>query len=178
MTGDEIDWTAVREWYEQGHTRDECMRRFGFSKRTWRAAVDLGLVTPRPPGTRVGPEATRSRVAALLEQGHSYREIAEELCVTKSTVAFHARRLGRPVDERFNRRYDWDAIQRAHDSGMRAADLRREFGFSPATWTQAVERGDVVPNSHLIPLEDLLVKGRRETSRGHLKQRLLLWRLL
>ena len=109
----------------------------------------------------------------MLEQGHSYREIAEELSITKSTVAFHARRLGRAVDERFSRRYDWDEIQKAHDGGMRAAELRREFGFSPATWTQAIERGDVVPNSHLIPLEDLLVRGRKGTSRGHLKQRLL-----
>lgn len=170
--GNEIDWAAVRRWYEQGHTRDECMRRFGFSKRSWRGAVDLGLVTPRPAGTQVGPAATRTRVGRLLAEGKSYNEIASALGVSKSTVAFHARRLGRPVDDRFNRRYDWDEVQRAHDGGMRAAECQRTFGFSPATWTSAVRRGDIVPNSHLIPLNELLVAGRG-TSRGHLKARLV-----
>jgi 5-methylcytosine-specific restriction endonuclease McrA len=102
----------------------------------------------------------------------SYGQISTELGISKSTVAFHARRLGRPVDDRFNRRYDWDAVQKAHDSGLRAGECCRRFGFSKGTWTAAVKRGVITPRSRLIPLEKLLVRGRR-TSRGHLKQRLL-----
>jgi hypothetical protein len=166
-----IDWMSVQTWYEAGHTRDQCMEQFGFSKRSWREAVELGLVMPRTPGTQVGPDSTHFKVEQGLRAGKSYRQIAEEIGVVKSTVAFHARRLGRPVDERFNRRYDWDAVQRAHNQGMRALECCRHFGFSRATWTAAVTRGDIIPRSHLIPLDQLLVRGRR-TGRGHLKTRL------
>jgi hypothetical protein len=167
-----IDWMAVQTWYDAGHTRDQCMAEFSFSKRSWREAVELGLVVPRPPGTQVGPDSTRYKVEKGLRDGKSYRQIAEEIGVQKSTVAFHARRLGRPVDDRFNRRYDWDAIQRAHNQGMRAMECCRHFGFSRATWSAAVKRGDIISRSSLIPLDQLLVKSRR-TSRGHLKARLI-----
>ena len=63
-------------------------------------------------------------------------------------------------------------MQEAHDTGLRALECCARFGFSKATWSSAVARGDVVPRSHLIPLEDLLVTGRR-THRGHLKRRLI-----
>ena len=76
------------------------------------------------------------------------------------------------MDDRFNRRYDWDAVQRAHDGGLRALECCAKFGFSRASWCKAVETGRIKPRSHLIPVERLLVKGRR-TSRGHLKQRLI-----
>lgn len=120
----------------------------------------------------MGPNATRTKVERLLADGRSYGEIAELIGVRKSTVAFHARRLGRPVDDRFNLRYDWAAIQRAHDAGMRAMECAEHFGFSRGTWSMAVSRGDITPRSRLIPMDQLLVEGRR-TSRGHLKRRLI-----
>src|SRR6266496_6665887 len=55
---------------------------------------------------------------------------------------------------------------------MRAMECCRHFGFSRATWCKAVASGRVQPRSHLIPLEELLVKGR-PTNRSHLKMRLL-----
>ena len=115
---------------------------------------------------------TRAKVKALYESGLSQQEIAVELGLTKGTVAFHVRRFGVPIDERFARRYDWKAVQEAHDSGLRALECCARFGFSKATWSSAVERGDIVPHSHLIPIQELLVAGRR-TQRGHLKRRLL-----
>jgi 5-methylcytosine-specific restriction endonuclease McrA len=48
----------------------------------------------------------------------------------------------------------------------------KRFGFSYDSWRSAVNRGDILPRSRLIPLEELLVKGR-PTSRGHLKRRLI-----
>jgi hypothetical protein len=111
-------------------------------------------------------------VKALYDQGLTQQAIAAELGVTKSTVAFHVRRFGVPIDERFARRYDWNAVQKAHDSGLRALECCAKFGFSKATWSDAVRRGDILPRSHLIPLSELLVAGRK-TQRGHLKMRLL-----
>jgi hypothetical protein len=123
-----------------------------------------------------GPEEAAGRdpsgVEALYREGRTQAEIASILGVYKSTVAYHVRRFGVPVDARFNRRYDWSAVQKAHDEGLRALECCRRFGFSKQTWSDAVRRGDIVPRSHLIPLDDLLVVGRK-TSRGHLKMRLV-----
>ena len=49
---------------------------------------------------------TRILVSRMLAQGMSRGEIAAALSVSKSTVSYHARRLGHPVDERGARRYD------------------------------------------------------------------------
>jgi 5-methylcytosine-specific restriction endonuclease McrA len=165
------NWAIVQRYYDLGHTREECMRRFGFSKRAWTAAVDHGEVKPRAPGT---PAVRRTRLAVKegLAKGMQQSEIAKQLGVRKSTVAYHARGLGYAPDDKFNRRYDWEAVQRAHDSGMRASECVLHFGFSNATWCSAVKRGDIVPRPHLIPLDQLLVRGRR-TGRDHLKGRLL-----
>jgi len=45
--------------------------------------------------------------------------IARTLGVTKSTVSYHARRLGERVDERGARRYDWSLIQQYYDCSGR-----------------------------------------------------------
>lgn len=42
------DWAAIREFYEQGHSRNECQRRFGFSNAAWANAVGRGAIDPRP----------------------------------------------------------------------------------------------------------------------------------
>lgn len=47
------------------------------------------------------------------------------------------------------------------------------FGFCRETWSAAVRRGDVVPRPHKMPIESLLVVGRAQTNRSHLKRRLI-----
>ena len=42
------DWAAVRRYYEAGHSVDQCVAVFGFSRHTWHAAVRRGDVVPRP----------------------------------------------------------------------------------------------------------------------------------
>ncbi len=102
----------------------------------------------------------------------SYKAISRELGIAKSTVAYHCRRLGAPVDDRCARRYDWAEIQAAVDEGLSVRQCRKRFGFSQATWTQAVRRGDVVARPWVTPVGELFVAGRKR-SRGHLKARLL-----
>jgi hypothetical protein len=114
----------------------------------------------------------REAVGRLRAKGLTYARIAKELGLTKSTVAYHARRLGIPVDEKAARRYNWIAVQAAIDEGVSMTNCMRKFGFCRASWQDAIRRGAIVPRSHLIPLTDLLVVGRR-TSRGHLKRRLI-----
>ena len=62
---------------------------------------------------------TRELVSVLLRLGMSKSAIARTLGVTKSTVSYHARRLGERVDERGARRYDWSLIQQYYDCSGR-----------------------------------------------------------
>jgi transposase-like protein len=165
------DWMLVARFYEDGHSVRETCRRFGISAGEWQSAVADGWA-PEPGFPPMSPSEKRALIAGLFEEGYSQAMIAAELGLSKATVSYHARRLGLPVHDKFARRYDWDEIQRAHDDGMRAMESCRHFGFSRATWSKAVATGRIQSRSHLIPLDDLLVKGRR-TNRTHLKGRLL-----
>lgn len=103
----------------------------------------------------------------------SYTEIARKLGLSKPTVAYHARRLGIPTDDKCARRYDWAEIQRSYDSGLSVRECAKLFGFCTASWVDAVRRGAVIARPREMNLSKLLVVDRRQTSRSHLKQRLL-----
>lgn len=120
----------------------------------------------------VGRVSTRDEVARLLAQGVAKAEIARRLGVTKATVSYHVGRLGGPVDERAARRYDWAAVQAYYDCGFTKRECEAAFGFSSASWHEAVRRGDIVARSRRIPDDELFVKGVRR-NRLHLKLRLL-----
>jgi hypothetical protein len=123
-------------------------------------------------GPKRRPGETRAVVRALLEQGLSYAQVAARLDLAKSTVAYHARRLHVSKDESAARRYDWSEIQRAYDSGLSMRECAARFGFCSYSWAKAVERGVIRPRPAAMPIEELLVVGRR-TGRAHLKGRLL-----
>lgn len=167
------DWRAIRDYYDQGHTIEECREQFDFTYGAWDKAVTRGDVIPRARSQRQLSHATRDQVEQLLAHGLTQAQISRELGLTKSTVAYHARQLGMRADPRFARRHDWKAIQRViDDEELSMTECLRRFGFSRESWRQAVKRGDIVPRPHVMPIEELLVAGRR-TSRAHLKQRLL-----
>jgi DNA-binding CsgD family transcriptional regulator len=168
----ETDWETIRAYYQEGNSAECCRKRFQVSEGAWAAAVHRGDIIPRPINHPIGRRGeTRRRVAALLAQGHSISEIAAEIGISKPTACYHARKLGYPAG-RSRRRYDWEAIRRAYESGLSVRDCGQVFGFSTAAWTSAAKRGLVVPRPNAMPLDDLLVVGRR-TGRGHLKQRLI-----
>jgi predicted transcriptional regulator len=169
--GSQFDWDAIRRYYERGHTIAECCRRFGISRGAWDRAVTRGEIVARPKASSP-PSETRLAVERLLGVGMSQTAIAQGLGLSKATIAHHVRALGIPADSRFSRRYDWDEVQRAHDAGLSALECCERFGFARATWSKAVATGRVQPRDRKIPLEELLVVGRK-TSRSHLKRRLL-----
>jgi DNA-binding CsgD family transcriptional regulator len=168
------DWRAIQEYYDEGHTIDECRDRFGFSYGAWDKAAVRGNLIPRSRRHGELGQATRDRVESLISEGLTQIQIARQLGLTKSTVAYHERKLGRRADVRFATRYDWAEVQRAIDTeGLSMKQCLARFGFCSETWRQAVERGAVVPRPAEMPLEMLLVRGRRQTNRTHLKNRLL-----
>jgi DNA-binding CsgD family transcriptional regulator len=169
---DRRNWSVIRSFYKAGHSAKECMHRFGFSSSTWTAAIARGEILPRPRDTQRPPGGRRRAVAELLDQGLGVAEIARKLDVSKPTVCYHARNLGIPSRREFARRFDWTEIQCVYESGVAMRECKRRFGFSSQAWADAVRRGDITPRSRLIPLETLLVVGRR-TNRTHLKGRLV-----
>jgi transposase len=170
---DRRDWEEIRTFYEAGHTAAETQRRFGFGASTWRAAIARGEISPRPRNYAEKPKGeTRRAVEVLLNEGRSVAEIAERLGVSRPTVCYHARKLGVPAQDKFARRHNWQAIAQAYESGLSMRECKKRFGFSSQAWYDAVERGEIVPRDRKIPLEDLLVTGRR-TGRSHLKARLI-----
>jgi hypothetical protein len=112
-------------------------------------------------------------VAELRAKGYSYKEIAAELGTNKSTVAYHARRLGVEADHRFSKRYDWTAVKHAYEvEGLTVRQCMARFGFTSASWSKAVARGDVVPRPKRMTIEDLFITGKKR-ERHWLKVRLL-----
>ena len=120
---------------------------------------------------KTNPER-RARVAEMLAQGMGLAEISRRLGVTISTVWHYACGLGYRPDPKFNRRYDWDEVQRYYDAGHTVRECREHFGFANQTWNNAVRRGVVRPRARATPIDDLLVAGRAR-NRHHIKQRLL-----
>jgi hypothetical protein len=73
------------------------------------------------------------------------------------------------MNEKCNRRYDWEAIQRFYDGGHTVRECISEFGFANKTWFDAVQRGAVIPRPQALPLEILLVSNKRR-GRRNIKQ--------
>ena len=42
------NWSAVQAYYDEGHSFEVCMKRFGFCKASWSKAVKAGRLAPRP----------------------------------------------------------------------------------------------------------------------------------
>jgi DNA-binding CsgD family transcriptional regulator len=169
----------VAQLLEAGLRPAEIARRIGVASPT----VDYHVERLRRPVPDVVLEQrvvrsahrsvdTRERVAALLADGLGKNAIARELGIARSTVSYHARRLGEQVDSRCARRYDWDEVQRYYDAGHSVRECQERFGFSRQTWHAAVNRGAVVARPHGLPIEELLVAGVYR-SRFNLKLRLV-----
>ncbi|MGH2968468.1 MAG: HNH endonuclease [Solirubrobacteraceae bacterium] len=115
--------------------------------------------------------STRDAVAEMLDQGLTGGEIARRLGISKPTVAYHRRRLGR-AGATAAPRYDWTEVQRYYDAGYSVRECQQAFGFSRQTWHAAVARGAVFSRPAAMPIEQLLGEGVPRC-RGHIKRRLV-----
>jgi hypothetical protein len=105
-----------------------------------------------------------------LDAGLTRGATAQELGLSKSTVSYHARRLGLTIDAGAARRFDWVAIQAYYDAGHNLAECRARFGFSPSAWCGAVKRGTIVSRLRAKSIDELL---SAPGPRAYLKRRLL-----
>jgi Homeodomain-like domain len=169
-----LDWGSIRDYYDEGHTAEDCKRRFCLSAANWEAAVCRGDVVPRDAPTQGRPRGeTRAKVAALLAEGLRLSEVATRLGISRPTASYHARKLGIEPRTGPGKRYDWEEIRAAYESGLSMRECMQRFGFCADTWHAAVKRGAVIPRPAAMPIEQLLVVGRSATNRTHLKSRLI-----
>jgi DNA-binding CsgD family transcriptional regulator len=111
---------------------------------------------PRPaPRRRKSNVKTRDLIHGLIARGLSRAEIARRLGLAKSTVTYHATRLGEDIDPRFAKRIDWNAVQTYYDEGHSVRDCIRAFGFSSWSWHSAVKRGAITPRPAFRPLDEI-----------------------
>jgi DNA-binding CsgD family transcriptional regulator/5-methylcytosine-specific restriction endonuclease McrA len=170
---------AISELYRSGMKPSEIARRLDLAtttvsyhvERIVRGEGDHALKESLPPAC-TPPRKTREAVVELLAQGVAKVEIARRLGVSKATVSYHVRCLGKPIDERFGKRYDWNAVQRYYDAGHSVRECMKAFGFSSASWSDAVKRGALAARPSATPISELLVAGKYR-GRENLKLRLV-----
>lgn len=172
--------SAILALHEVGASQRSIAKQLGVAPATvnyhLRRAAQTELVPaeehPAPPPPAPAGSKTRIAAARLLALGLPKVEVARRLGVSKATISYHARRLGQPIDGRCARRYDWSAVQRYYDAGHSVRECIEAFGFSSASWYEAVKRGAITPRASATPLAELLVA---DTYRGryNLKLRLL-----
>jgi len=169
----------IAELFQSGLTIPAIARQLGLApttvsyhlERLQAAGPEQRGSTPPPDGF-VSEVPTRRQVATLLAAGASRAEIARRLGLSRATVSYHAGRLGEAIDERCARRYDWEAVQRYYDEGHSVRDCIESFGFSAASWFDAVNRGALLARPSATPISQLLVAGTHR-GRNNLKVRLV-----
>lgn len=166
----------IAQMLARGLSIAETARRIGVGYAVVRDARETLAAGPSGSDERTAARSgssradTRTEVGTLLAAGLSHAEIARALEVSKSTVTYHARRLGARVDRRAARRHDWDEIQCYYDAGHSVRECQQRFGFNLSAWSAAAKRGAVIGRSTAMPIEELVSAPRNRT---HLKQRLL-----
>lgn len=169
---------AVAELYRSGVSLPEIARQLRLAPTTVSYHVERIRRVSAPPLVEAPPEtafavhSSRDAVARLLTDGLSHSEVARQLCLSKQTITYHARRLGGTINERCARRYEWALIQQHYDAGHSVRDCMKAFGFSSAAWHGAVKRGAIIPRPSATPMAELLVAGTYR-GRNNLKLRLL-----
>jgi 5-methylcytosine-specific restriction endonuclease McrA len=121
-----------------------------------------------------GPRNINVEIREMLKAGIKPVDISKHFKCAQSTVTYHAKRLGQEIIVRPT--YDWKEVNNFYTVGHTLVECMEKFGFCRASWHKAKLRGVVVPrvlSDHIIPLDVLLAPGRKETSRSHVKYRLL-----
>lgn len=93
---------------------------------------------------------TKEQVNKLWEKGLTYDEIADELNISKGTVGYHIRDLGKgPGRQRsWKELYDWDKIQDYYDEGHTWKEIKEKFGISNGSLAKAKKEGTFETKGH------------------------------
>jgi hypothetical protein len=128
---------------------------------------------------KTGPRNISIQIRELLKIGIEPIKISELLSCRLSTITYHAKKLEMNIVPRPT--YEWSKIKDYYDQGHSISDCVKRFGCSTGAWWKAAKAGRVIPRLNpdgtpereCMSLEILLTPGRKQTSRGHVKSRLL-----
>lgn len=119
-----------------------------------------------------GPRNIATQIRELLSRGVAPADIRRQFGCTLSTINYHKQQLGKNIKPLPH--YNWAKISEYHNQGHSISECVEKFGFAKGSWHKAKTRGDIISRERpLMPLSILLTPGRKKTSRGHVKSRLL-----
>ena len=114
-----------------------------------------------------------SAIQRYHDEGHGFVECQRKFGFThgawnKAIKRGELRAKGTRFYDR-RRRYDWAEVQAYYDAGHSYRQCRVNFGFAAATWTKAVQRGEIQPRPWAKDVETVLAS----RSSRHWKKRKL-----
>ena len=83
------DWSEVQRYYDDGHGRDECAARFGFSLIAWYRAIRHGKMRAKLQRQKT---IDWDAVQRYYDEGHTYRECKEHFIFAAASWAKAIRR--------------------------------------------------------------------------------------
>jgi hypothetical protein len=115
----------------------------------------------------------KTTIIEMLEAGNSYDEIVQVVSCAKSTINYHAKKLGLAT-LMSSYTYNWDDIAVYYETHT-YTETREHFGFAKGAWDRARRKGWIVSRGYsdlIIPLGEILVE-HSTYNRVSLKKRLL-----
>lgn len=109
----------------------------------------------------------------LLKEGKSWTEIMTLTGLSRSGIAYHAKKLKLGISIKKKPILDWDKIGK-YSKTHTVRECCKKFGFTTQSWTKAVKRNDVPSrkNVWVKKLKSVMTKNSKY-SRGTLKSRLI-----
>lgn len=114
-------------------------------------------------------------IQAYHDEGHGFVECSRRFGFShtawiKAIQRGKLRVASSPFPDR-RRKFDWAQIQDFYDRGHSYRECRERFNFCAASWTNAVQRGEIRPRKFGMSIEELLSSPKR--NRKHVKLRLV-----
>ena len=88
-------------------------------------------------------------IEALLLEGKSRAEIQQLLGCSKSTISYHAAKLGMKLYD--GKKYDWEEIKRYQLEGHSYQECKDKYQFGYTAWLQAAKQGLVINTRRTRP---------------------------
>ena len=87
------DWRLVQVYYDEGHSVNQCVAYFGFSKKTWHAAKNRGDIKTRPAAMPL-----EELLGAPRDRGHLKSRLSKEgLLAPRCAECGLGKWRGRPI---------------------------------------------------------------------------------
>jgi len=91
-------------------------------------------------------------IRGLLKSGATCAEVVKKIGVKRSTVDYHAKKIGVSILVGHYRKYNWSDIQNDITGGMTVKEIREKHGFAVGSYTKAVNRGELNPKKPLVQM--------------------------